>query len=153
MMWDAIAGIYLTSRNAFVTYASLIKADVGFDMWIRLKLLPSTHITLVEREGEAIGMMAVAKKWHAAGNRYIGWIEQLYLLPGHVGQGIGSTLVERAKAELGSPIRLYTFQENHGARRFYERHGFRAIQFGDGSGNQEGCPDVLYEWRGDTVVE
>jgi ribosomal protein S18 acetylase RimI-like enzyme len=50
-------------------------------------------------------------------------------------------------ANLTSPIRLYTFQENDGARRFYERHGFRAIEFGDGSNNEENCPDVLYEWR------
>ena len=43
------------------------------------------------------------------------------------------------------PIRLYTFQANLGARRFYERHGFSAIEFTDGEGNRERCPDVLYE--------
>ena len=30
--------------------------------------------------------------------------------------------------------------------RFYERHDFRILELGDGSGNEEGCPDVLYEW-------
>jgi ribosomal protein S18 acetylase RimI-like enzyme len=55
-------------------------------------------------------------------------------------------LLEQAKALLGSPIRLYTFQANQGARRFYERHGFRAVAFGDGSNSEERCPDVLYEW-------
>ena len=40
--------------------------------------------------------------------------------------------VELAKERLGSPIRLYTFQANNGARRFYERHGFTPIAFGDG---------------------
>jgi hypothetical protein len=34
------------------------------------------------------------------------------------------------------------------ARAFYERHGFVAIEFGDGSGNEAGQPDVFYEWRG-----
>jgi hypothetical protein len=29
----------------------------------------------------------------------------------------------------------------------YESRGFRAIAFGDGAGNEEKCPDVLYEWR------
>ncbi len=43
------------------------------------------------------------------------------------------------------PIRLYTFQANLGARRFYSRHGFVAIEFGDGRANEERCPDVLYE--------
>jgi ribosomal protein S18 acetylase RimI-like enzyme len=56
--------------------------------------------------------------------------------------------VERAKAELGAPIRLYAFQENAPTRQFYERHGFKAIAFGDGSENEENCPDVLYEWAG-----
>ena len=76
-----------------------------------------------------------------------GWIDQLYLLPGWVGHGIGTRLLELARRELPSPIRLYTFQCNDRARRFYERRGFEAISFGDGSGNEEKCPDVLYEWR------
>ena len=76
----------------------------------------------------------------------IGWIDHLYLDPSAVGQGIGSLLVEQAKRQVGSPIRLYVFQENTGARRFYERHGFRPIAFGDGSENEENCPDALYEW-------
>jgi GNAT superfamily N-acetyltransferase len=91
--------------------------------------------------GEVIGMMALVR------GEGIGWIEQLYLHPAAVAQGVGTRLLERAKRELGAPIRLYTFQANAGARRFYERHGFRALAFGDGSGNEEGCPDVLYEWR------
>lgn len=61
--------------------------------------------------------------------------------------GIGTRFLDRARAELRPPIRLYTFQGNQSARHFYEHHGFEAIAFGDGSGNEERCPDVLYEWR------
>jgi len=75
------------------------------------------------------------------------WIDQLYLLPAWVGHGIGTKLLELARAELPPPIRLYTFQANERARRFYESRGFQAIAFGDGAGNEERCPDVLYEWR------
>ena len=42
---------------------------------------------------------------------------------------------------------LYCFQANARARRFYERHGFEAIAFGDGSGNEERQPDIRYAWR------
>jgi hypothetical protein len=42
---------------------------------------------------------------------------------------------------------LWTFQANAPARRFYERHGFGAVEFGDGSGNEEGEPDVRYVWE------
>jgi hypothetical protein len=34
-------------------------------------------------------------------------------------------------------------------RRFYESRGFRAITFGDGSGNEETCPDIIDESRAD----
>jgi len=59
---------------------------------------------------------------------------------------IGSSFVDQAKDELGSVIRLYTFQKNVKSRRFYERHGFQAILLSDGSTNEERCPDVLYEF-------
>ena len=48
-------------------------------------------------------------------------------------------------ATLGLPVRLFTFQAGMRARSFYERHGFDAVEFGDGSANEESCRDVLYE--------
>ena len=60
-----------------------------------------------------------------------------YLLPEWVDGGIGSRLLDLALRELPPPVRLYTFQCNERARRFYERRGFEAIAFGDGSGNEE----------------
>ena len=135
-----VAQVYLTSRKAFVSFAPVAHSDEAVYQWIRNIVIPSGRVTVVEQDGKVVGMMALSV------NNSVGWIEHLYLLPEVVGQGIGSILLERAKAELGSPIRLYTFQANVNAIRFYERHGFQAIQYGDGSGNEEHCPDVLYEW-------
>ena len=36
-------------------------------------------------------------------------------------------------------------QRNAGARRFYERNSFVAVEFTDGNGNEEREPDVRYE--------
>ena len=47
---------------------------------------------------------------------------------------------------LAHPIRLYTFQQNSGSRRFYERHGFGLLRLTDGKDNEERCPDALYEF-------
>jgi hypothetical protein len=58
---------------------------------------------------------------------------------------VSSRLLAHALASLDLPVRLYTFQANTRARSFYERHGFKAIAFSDGSANEERCPDVLYE--------
>jgi hypothetical protein len=55
--------------------------------------------------------------------------------------------MELAKQRRPAGLDLYTFQVNGGARRFYERHGFVGIALGDGSGNDEGQPDVRYAWR------
>lgn len=38
------------------------------------------------------------------------------------------------------------FQRNTGARAFYERHGFVAVDFNDGSRNEEKEPDATYRW-------
>jgi ribosomal protein S18 acetylase RimI-like enzyme len=40
----------------------------------------------------------------------------------------------------------FTFQRNESASAFYEAHGFRIVDLNDGSRNEEGEPDVLYEW-------
>jgi ribosomal protein S18 acetylase RimI-like enzyme len=55
-------------------------------------------------------------------------------------------LLSIAKEREPEQLDLYTFQPNAGARRFYERHGFAAVEFGDGSDNEERVPDVLYRW-------
>lgn len=138
---EAIWTIYLTSRKQFLPYAPLAHFDSEILQYIVTQLLPNCQVVVPVLDEAIVGMMALSR------NETAGWIEQLYLHPKMVGQGIGSQLVEQAKMELGEPIRLYTFQANEGARRFYERHGFRVIAFGDGSGNEENCPDVLYEWR------
>ena len=70
----------------------------------------------------------------------------IYLDAGWTGRGIGTALLDHAKRRRPGGFTLWTFQQNEGARRFYERHGLTAIEFGDGSGNEEGMPDVRYRW-------
>jgi len=75
-----------------------------------------------------------------------GWVDHLFVLPDHQGKGLGTALLGVAKAS--QPVlRLWTFQRNAPARRFYEKHGFVAIQETDGSDNEEREPDVLYHWE------
>jgi ribosomal protein S18 acetylase RimI-like enzyme len=62
-------------------------------------------------------------------------------------RGIGTALLDYAKGLRPDRIELWVFQKNEGARRFYERHGFRLVKLTDGAGNMEKEPDALYEWR------
>ncbi len=134
-----VAAVLLASRATFLPYAPIAHTGDSVRWFVREVLLPAKDVTVAEENGEVVGVMAVER---AEG---ITWIDQLYLLPSHVGIGIGSRLMDQVLATEARPIRLWTFQQNHGARRFYERHGFTAIQFTDGAGNEEHCPDVLYE--------
>jgi ribosomal protein S18 acetylase RimI-like enzyme len=76
---------------------------------------------------------------------HITWIDQLYVHPDFVSHGIGAALLASVISSDAKSIRLYTFEQNTRARLFYERRGFVAIAFSDGHGNEEKCPDVLYE--------
>jgi GNAT superfamily N-acetyltransferase len=73
-------------------------------------------------------------------------IEALFVQAEVRSSGIGSALLERAKTH-SDRLGLWTFEANDGARRFYARHGFREAARGDGSGNEEGLPDIRLEWR------
>lgn len=138
---DAVAEVYLRSRKELVACAPLIHSDASVRGWIRTRLIPAGRTTVAVAGGEVVGLMAVSTR---DGH---GFIDQLYLHPEWIGRGIGTRLLELARRALPPPLRLYTFQCNERARRFYESRGFEAIAFGDGSGNEERCPDILYEWR------
>jgi uncharacterized glyoxalase superfamily protein PhnB len=73
------------------------------------------------------------------------WIDHLYVDPDSTGRGVGSQLVAVAKTLRPSGVHLWTFESNTRARRFYERHGFVAVERTDGD-NEEGAPDVRYQW-------
>jgi GNAT superfamily N-acetyltransferase len=106
--------------------------------WVADDLLPTTETWVaIDDEGEPVGFLSLRDSF----------LEQLYLAPGWTGQGIGARLVELAKERRPGGLDLFTFQINDGARRFYERHGFAAVWFGDGSENEERQPDVRYAWR------
>lgn len=134
-----IAEVLLSSRWAFVPYAAIAHPDDDVHEWVKNVLMPSGSVTVAQVDGSVVGVLATAEEGGAR------WITQLYLAPAHVRLGIGTLLLQHALSSLQPPVRLYTFQQNTGARRFYERFGFKVIQFTDGSKNEERCPDVLYE--------
>lgn len=135
----SVAEVILSSRKTFLPYAPLAHTDAEVRQWVRGVLLPSGGVTVACVAGAVVGVLAVARESN------VSWINQMYIAPSHTELGIGSRLLAHALALLELPVRLYTFQANTRARSFYERHGFKAIAFSDGSSNEERCPDVLYE--------
>ena len=76
-------------------------------------------------------------------------LTHLYVDPDHQARGTGTALLDHAKTLRPGRLELWVFQKNEGARRFYERHGFRLVRLTDGADNMEKEPDALYEWRPD----
>jgi GNAT superfamily N-acetyltransferase len=136
---SAVAEVIMSSRKAFIPYAPMAHSAVEIHQWVRSMLTPSGGVSVACVAEAVVGILATSEE------NGISWIDQLYVLPGFVGKGIGSVLLSDELASLPRPVRLYTFQANAGACRFYTRHGFSAIDFTDGSLNEEHCPDVLFE--------
>ncbi|EHM01355.1 acetyltransferase, GNAT family [Acetobacteraceae bacterium AT-5844] len=119
----------------------------------RLPWLAGLHTPAEDRAFFRNVLFSDCQVWGAEEDRLLGiiafrqgWIDQLYVLPGHQGRGIGAALLDIAKATFDT-LQLWTFQKNGPARRFYEARGFIAIQETDGQGNEEREPDVLYRWE------
>ena len=132
-----IADVYLTSRRQAAAYIPRIShtADEVREWFAAIVLVQ--HEVWVAVFGDRI-VAAMVLRGES--------LDQLYVRPEFQRRGIGTRLLDHAKKQC-RVLRLYTFESNEPARDFYEKHGFTAIAFGDGTANEEGAPDVLYEWR------
>ncbi len=137
----AIAEVYIASRRGAARYFPTLHSDDDIRGWIATHLVPNLEVWVAEAAepvgGTIIGMMALEADM----------VEQLYIAPEAQRRGVGDGLLAIAMRERPARLRLWTFQANTPARRFYEARGFRAIEFTDGSRNEERTPDVLYEWK------
>ncbi len=105
--------------------------------WLTEELVALRETWVADDGGRAVAVMALSEAM----------VEQLYVAPAWIGRGVGRRLLDHAKTRRPDGLDLYCFQVNARARRFYERNGFHAIAWGDGSGNVERQPDIRYAWR------
>lgn len=131
-----VADVYLVAFKSTYDFP-LAHTDEECRRWLAEEVVPGMETWVAEVGGRVVAMMVLDE----AG------IGHLYVDPPWHRRGIGSRLMELAKERRPGGLELYTFQVNDRARRFYERRGFVVARLGDGSGNEEGQPDVLYRWR------
>jgi GNAT superfamily N-acetyltransferase len=141
-----VTDVFLRARKELMPFAPLAHTDYAVCRWIADWLIPTGRVTVATgAQGLIVGMAATSE-----GDGVL-WLDQLYVFPSMVGQGIGTRLLAEVVSNARFPIHLHCFAENTRARAFYERRGFVAIAFGDGSDNEEGCPDVVYALQPDGV--
>jgi GNAT superfamily N-acetyltransferase len=136
----AIAAVHRASMREAMPWLPDLHTPEEDRAWVAQSLLPRQQVWVAEAADQVVGVASMDAE---------NLLTQLYILPGHQGAGIGSALLEKAKAARPHGFSLYAFQRNTRARGFYERRGFVAVAFGDGTGNEEGEPDVLYRWTPD----
>ena len=138
---ERVADVWLRSREASVpAIPPAVHSEVEVRDWVANVVLPTKEVWVVD-VGEPVAMMVLDD----------GWIDQIYVDPSWMGRGIGSALLDAAKARCPEGLDLWTFQANVDARRFYQRHGFVAAQMTDGD-NEERAPDVRYRWEGTAPI-
>ena len=93
--------------------------------------------------------------WVAEGDELLGfavldgaWLDSLYVGPQYQARGVGSALLDLVKAQRPGGFGLWVFASNTAGRGFYHRHGLLELEHTDGSGNDEGAPDVRMAWPG-----
>ncbi|AIR97810.1 GNAT family N-acetyltransferase [Streptomyces glaucescens] len=131
------ADVWLRSFAAALPGVVRAHSDDEVRDWFRRVVVPRHETWVAEAADGLTGVMVLAGAE----------LSQLYLDPGWRGRGLGDRFVALAKERRPEGLELWTFQVNGPARRFYERHGFVAAEWTDGSGNEEREPDVRYVWR------
>jgi ribosomal protein S18 acetylase RimI-like enzyme len=133
---QAVGDVFLAAL-AGMTYLPELYTEAETRTFIRDLLLPNNEVWVAERGGRVAGFVGLSEDQ----------VRHLWVRPDQQNRGIGTALLALAKERRPSGLRLRVFQQNMGARRLYQRHGFTLVGLADGSGNEEGEPEAFYEWH------
>jgi len=132
-----LAALWLRSRAASApSIPPTIHTDEEVHQWFEDVLLPTSEVWVADGAEGPVALMVLNDEW----------IDQLYVDPASTRRGIGGSLLDHAKTRRPSGLKLWTFQSNLDARRFYKERGFVAVAMTTGD-NEEQAPDVCYVWR------
>jgi ribosomal protein S18 acetylase RimI-like enzyme len=133
---EAVGDVFLAAL-AGMMYLPELHTEAETRTFIRAVLLPNNEVWVAEEGGRVIGFVGLGEDS----------VRHLWVQPETQNRGVGTALLAVAKERRPSGLRLWVFQRNVGARRFYERHGFTLTKLTDGRDNEEREPDALYEWQ------
>jgi GNAT superfamily N-acetyltransferase len=138
---EALTRLFVRARNE-MNYVPRVPESALDPIAARIR--EHEELWLAEEDGRLLGFLGIEASTNLGGAPVL---EKLYVEPAEQNRGIGAALLEKAKELRPDGLYLWVFQKNDGARRLYERHGFRIVKLTDGAENMEHEPDALYEWR------
>ena len=132
----AVADAYVAAL-AELTYLPELYTEAESRAFVEQVLLPNNEVWVAEQDGAVIGFVGFGD----------GSVRHLWIQPDHQNQGAGTALLNVAKTCCPKGLRLTVYQQNMGARRLYERHGFTLVELRNGKDNEENEPDAVYVWK------
>jgi GNAT superfamily N-acetyltransferase len=131
-----VATVYIASRRGAADYLPTVGTDDEIRAFVVHQMVPDRETWIAEDNGRMVAVLTL----------HDDEVDQFYVAPTEQRRGIGDAMLTHAKRLRPTGLRLWAFQRNAPARRFYEARGFVAIKFTDGSTNMEREADVLYQW-------
>jgi ribosomal protein S18 acetylase RimI-like enzyme len=132
----AVADAFLSARATCLPWLPKVHADSDVRAWVAQVLVHRPHVYVAELDGRVVGFAALRDDY----------LDHLYVHPDFQNRGAGTALLHEAMRNRPNGLRLWVFQQNGQARRFYKRHGFVLLRETDGAANEERTPDALYGW-------
>lgn len=135
--------VHLSAREAAVALGTMPPSAhprSDHPRWFGAEVVGHREVWVAERvggpPGELVGLLVLD----------VAFLDQLYVRPAAQGRGVGSTLLDLAKALRPDGFDLWVFEVNRPAIAFYERHGLVLVEQTSGEGNDERAPDRRYRW-------
>jgi ribosomal protein S18 acetylase RimI-like enzyme len=104
---------------------------------VDLEFAAGWSVTVAVREGDVVGFAAI-KRSEAV-------LDQLFVRPGSIGDGVGQALLAQAIAAMPNGFTLFTRSANTRARHFYEKAGLVFLR--DDVHPRTGDPVAYYGWN------
>jgi ribosomal protein S18 acetylase RimI-like enzyme len=133
---DAIAAIWHESAGLPTVGPAKMPSLASLRARVDIEMESSWEVTVAEQHGNVVGFLAI--------ERDDAVLDELFLLPEVIGQGIGGALLAQAKAAMPAGFTLFTRATNVRARRFYEKAGLVALRTETHA--RDGDLIVFYGW-------
>ena len=133
---DAVADIHHRSFGDRLPWLAGLSTRDEDRQFFRETVFPACNVWGAVENGAIIGFAALRDQW----------LDHLYVLPEYQSRGVGSVLIRHCQLQVPE-LQLWTFQQNVGARRFYEAHGFTPVNATPDAPTEDHEPDALYRWQ------